>query len=219
MSSQLQGRTHDNDFILRRGITVDWYRSMYCPCRDMKSGQPDYNCWACSGIGRIFDNPVAIKILVTNVKQDKSYSIVGVWELGTCRATFPAGISVGNFDKIVFKNLMMTFSEHKIRAERFPDKDILRFTDVENVLKLKTLSHEYTAGTDFEVVKSADYAVIRWITSGQKPVDGEIYSILYEHRPEFICWDVPQVRSDSDETQLPKFAVLRRKDMVEQKNV
>ena len=218
--SQLPGRKEDEFFIKQRGMTIAWQRSMYCSCFDISSGQPDYNCPTCLGIGRIYDPSLQTKVLITNVRQDKTYSVVGVWELGTCRATFPAGINVGNYDRVMFTKLALTFTEMITRAERptLGLKDILRFYDVSTILKLRTRDIIYTENVDFTLTKDNNFSYITWANANIIPT-GTQYAVLYEHKPEFLVWDVPQVRTDNDYTQLPKFAILRRRDMIAQKAV
>ena len=216
---QLVGRSIDDDYIDLRGISVDWYQSMFCPCYDIRSGQPNFNCTTCYGTGRLYLEPKTIKTLITNVKQDKNYSIVGVWELGTCRCTPKAEINIGVLDRIIFKNLILTFSEIINRSERpeLINKDLLRFYSIVNIIRVQTLTTIYTPEIDYKIIKDNNNAFIEWQTGGQKPASGQQYSIIYEHRPEWISWDIPQVRSDSDEHQMPKFVVLRRKDLVTSK--
>ncbi len=215
MSDQLLGRSRDDIFILRRGISVDWQQSMYCSCYNRDSGQPNYNCNVCHGSGRIYLTAQEIKVLITNVKQDKAYSIVGVWELGTCRCTVPASVNIGNLDRVIFKNMMLTFTETPVRRQNvnLGTKDILRFFAIENIKEVRKVGATYVQGTDYQLSADSNYSYIEWLTAN-KPADNSQYSILYEHRPEFLAWDVPQIRSDSDDYQLPKFAILRRRDLV-----
>lgn len=217
----LTGRPCDDAFIDRRGISVDISRSMYCTCYDTRSMQPNFNCQYCGGLGRLYEAPATEKALITNVRQDKAYSIVGVWELGTCRCTVKSHVHLNAMDRVVFKNMMLGFSELIRRGERTigapADKtDLLRFHTVELIEKVKTNTTTYVKGTDFELFRNNTLSGIKWI-GATPPTAGAQISILYQHRPEFIVWDVPQIRSDSDNYQLPKFVVLRRKDMANEK--
>jgi len=219
--TQLPGRKTDDCLIERRGISVDLYQNYYCPCYDLRSGQPNYNHAICGGTGRQYLPAQTIKALITNVKQDKSYSIVGVWELGTCRCTTKASVNIGAMDRVIFKNLMLTYTELINRKERplLNNKDMLRFYSVEKINIIKSLTKTFIENTDYKLIKDSNFSYIEWQTGGQKPADNEQYSVLYEHRPEFVAWDIPQVRTDSDNYQLPKFVVLRRKDQISVKAV
>ena len=222
-TTQLPGRETDDVFIERRGKNVLWQRSMYCSCYKAETGQPDFGCPLCLGLGYIYDTATTVKMLMTGVKQDKSYSIVAAWELGTCRATFKASVTVGFKDRIMFQGVMLTFTELLTRKQRtaLGSKDLLKFGKVTNIIKviqrdptLKTLI-TYRESIDYRLVTDTSNSYIEWLAGGNKPADNERYSILYEHLPEFIVWDVPQVRTDSEYYQFAKFSILRRKDMIE----
>ncbi len=211
----MRTRRSDTQFILRKGASVRWYQSMVCPCRTEDSGQPSFVCPVCHGTGRKYQPAKDIKVVLTGIRQDKQYSVVGLWELGTCRGTFDANVMVGNQDRIILKELEMTFTEAIRKGERDENKDILRFSEVTSVIALETLSQKYIQGTDFKISKENGFGIIEWLAGGNRPAASETYSVLYQHHPEFVVWDIPQIRSDGDAYQTTKFSVLRRLDQVE----
>jgi len=167
--------------ILQKGYTVIWEQGMFCPCIDMRSGQPDYACPECGGKGYAYFGAKETKALVTSISGNKDQDHIGLNEQGSAYLTPLSTDMVGFRDKFTFVDFDIKFSEVIARSETALDR--LDYQALK-VIMVKSLHKEFTEGFDYLVTN--DGKDIEWINpSALQPK--ERYSILYTTKPVYIA--------------------------------
>jgi hypothetical protein len=165
--------------ILQKGYTVIWEQGMFCPCIDMRSGQPSYACPMCGGKGYTYFGAKETKSLITSISGNKDQDHIGLNEQGSAYLTPLSTDMVGFRDKFTLVDFDIKFSEVIARDEtKFDTLDYQAL----KVIMVKSLTKEYVEGFDYIVAE--DGKKIEWLTP--MPTK-ERYSILYTTRPVYIA--------------------------------
>lgn len=95
--NQLHAEKHEI-LLSSRGRIVEWREAMVCSCWNLDSGQPDYSCPACLGLGYIYADPVRDIVGLTSITHSNVVEdMAGLFEIGD------AIMTVG---RRVFKNII-----------------------------------------------------------------------------------------------------------------
>ncbi len=238
MSSASQNKLHATkfeDLIRRRGRIVKWQEAIVCSCWNLDSGQPQYDCNACKGLGYTYANPIEDLALVMSVTHNKEFEeYAGVFEVGD--AVMTVGYRVpevhpvtGNvittvegrknpiFHVGMYDLITLTDDEYKTSEILIKDTPIYgREADTvlnEDVVEVLSVSKSDPLTGDITKYKiGEDFEVeknkIKWVGVNQ-PMSGEQYAVQYTHRPMFtVLTQLPTPRYQ-DGQDLPKKVVLR----------
>lgn len=218
--------------IQRRGRTVRWQEAILCSCWNLDSGQPNYYCRACKGVGYTYAEPIESVALVMSITQHKEYvDSAGVFDVGDAVMTVPRRewaqeknrfnmgkfeyvplYDVGMYDIITLLDTEYKASELLVRGTEIQGRppDTLLNDEVLSIKSIRQANSEtgettvYTSGIDYTHQKNT----IVWKDSRQ-PEIGELYSVTYYHRPMFtVLAELPKPRFQ-DNQELPKFVAMR----------
>jgi len=167
--------------ILQKGYTVIWEQGMFCPCLNLRSGQPDYACPECGGKGYAYFGAKETKALVTSISGNKDQDRIGLNEQGSAYLTPLSTDMVGFRDKFTFVDFDIKFSEVIARGETQYDR--LDYQAL-RIIAVKSIGKEYVEGFDY--IMSNEGKSIEWINPTAIPRD-QSYSILYTTKPVYIA--------------------------------
>lgn len=226
---QLRAPTFE-EMIQRRGMPVLWERAQKCTCWDEYSGHPNSACKACDGAGYLYDEPVpTANVLIMSLVINKDFTYMGEYRMGDAVATVPKRkyvkdanglwqrpynevFDIGEWDKITL--VETEFRVHETlkfnTAMHGRPADILRNEAVTRIMRI--LKADPETGDIIYFVENMQYTLegnkINW-DSNVPLKKGDVYSVLYYHRPVYIVHtQLPQSR-DQDMQQLPKKVILR----------
>lgn len=239
MSGNAGARLHANKFedqIRRRGRIVKWQEASVCSCYNLDSGQPQYDCQACFGLGYTYSTPIEDIALVMSITHDKAFDeSAGVFEMGD------AIMTVGKYIPVINPKTNIVDASQRGRPNplfHIGMGDLVTLTDDEyktSEILIKgtpiyarpadTLLNEDVTG--IREVKKSDpitgdierYELgvnfemngnqVRWIEGAIQPAEGEQYSVVYTHRPMFtVTTNLPTPRYQ-DGQDLPRKVALR----------
>jgi hypothetical protein len=197
------------------GYFCVWEKATQCSCISLdKDGQPDFNCPACFGKGKIWYDPKDIQGVMVSFTENERYQQNGEILAGTTYfTTFPEN-RLGFWDRITHDHSTIRYSEI-IKKGTYGKTDKFRFKPVE-ISQVRTVSKVYSEETDY--LFDFDTGTINWVSSGYEPMTGEQYSVDYFMRPSWIVIDIPNVIRDTmtkrkqpgvSHTQLPMRVVMR----------
>lgn len=209
---------YDN-LIKQKGYRLIWEQALFCPCMNLESGQPDYECKSCYGRGYKYIRPKRIRALVTSINGRKDQHRIGLEEVGGAYLTPSSSDNVGFRDRFIFVDFTTKFSEVLVKGD-VGSVDSLRYYCLE-VEALFTKDKEYYYGIDFEITKEG--TGISWIK--EEPYTGTQYSILYNIRPVYIAMNpIHELRGTYTKekahgmekfVKLPKQFQIKREDFLE----
>lgn len=234
-----QNRLHATkfeDLIRRRGRVVKWREAVICSCWNLNSGQPQYECKACKGLGYTYADPIEDLALIMSITHSKEFEdTTGVFEIGDAIMTVGLRIPevhpvTGNvittvegrknplFHVGMYDVITLTDDEYKTSEILVRDTDLYRRPadtllndDVVDVLSVAKC--DPVTGVVTHYAYAQDYEVegstIKWLDDGLQPAPGEQYAVQYTHRPVFtVLTQLPTPRYQ-DGQDLPKKVVLR----------
>ena len=232
-----QNRLHATKFeelIRRRGRIVKWQEAIVCSCWNLDSGQPQYGCQACKGLGHTYAPPIEDIALVMSVAHNKEFEeSAGVFEIGDAVMSVGFHVPVLNektglvnttvqgrkdplFHVGMYDLITLTDDEYKTSEILIKDTDIyerpadtLINEDVVDVLSVRKSNP--ATGELIHYRLGDDFEVhgnqIHWV--GNQPSTGEQYAVQYTHRPMFtVLTQLPTPRYQ-DGQDMPKRVALR----------
>ena len=136
-----------------------------------------------------------LKALLTSDNRKERFDMQSAWEKGTARATIDCNIDVGSQDQLIVLDMPVRDLEIVTRAAGSL-VDTLRTPRVNRVVQLRTKTTAYTAGADFVLAVDGDgKSSINWLQGGNKPADGERYSLQVAVNPIWILASHPMSRT------------------------
>lgn len=209
----LWNTSHDNDVVewdrdaFARFISADktvlWQTRIQCPQRSNLLPEQNHSqdCCVCDGRGWIVAKSETINVQMTSFSEDETRAAQGWWTPGTVSVTAMPEYRLSLHDRLIVTAGAIRYDELLLRRCN-SDYDIPRF----NVLDSSELAggeksvvalvwsdrgkqaHTFIQDTDFVV----DTGKIRWLTHNRVDV-GDIYSIAYYCRPQYIVTDMPHI--------------------------
>jgi hypothetical protein len=178
------------------GRDLWWEKSMFCPCIDLESKAPDFNCALCNGQGFLYFDRKCIKGIVTALSASKVFReghIMGDWVIGKSALTVIASDLVSFRDRITHDQSIITY----VAKELFVDAQLAypQRYPVVDVLAWRSESEVYKLGEDFTVVDG----VPTFTATATLPKHDEPLSILYTYHPVWIVLDHIHVVRDVSE--------------------
>ena len=227
------------DMIGRRGRLVLWREALACSCWNLDSGQPNYDCAACDGVGYIYQSAVECRVLLQSLTFSKEFDeFAGSFEAGD------AVLSVGEFVPQIINGRTSRTVRDSNPAYRIGMHDIIILTDDEwktsevlrrgrtigkraadtllNNIVTKmicaihanpttgTITHYYPDTVDTTNDFTINDDLIVW-NEGRGPADGVQYSVVYMHRPVFIVLTALPTPRHQDNQNLPRRVTLRHR--------
>lgn len=200
------------------GYWMIWTKATICSCVTLdKNGQPDFNCPACLGKGKIWYDSRDIQGIMVGFSELERFQYsekFGELLSGTTYfTTFPEN-RLGFWDRLVHDHSTIRYSEI-IKKGDYGKSDRFRFNPVEISL-VRTVTKVYTEGIDF--IFDYKLGLLNWIPTGYEPMTGDQYSVDYFMHPSWIVIDIPNVIRDTmvkrkqpgvSHTQLPMKAIVR----------
>lgn len=224
------------DAIRRHGRKVKWQESVTCSCINLDSGQAQYECQACHGLGYILSAPIEDLALISSITHNKQFEeMAGVFEVGDATMTVGRRVPnenpttgkidlinpgrenpifhVGMYDLITLTDDVYKTSE--VLTKNTPiygrPADTLLNEDVVSIRKVQKADPQTGAITVFE--EDTDYELdgnkIVWLGLIHPIADGEQYTVQYTHRPVFIVLTNLPTPRYQDGQDLPKSVALR----------
>lgn len=174
-----------------RGLWADWQRASVCQCVSRDSGQPDFTCKICHGLGYRYMPPKRILVAVTNLNGRWELKTPEVREVGTAYITPKADVIMGYRDRLIFPDLKCVFSEVLHWDEEMWGRGISPKT-YRNILSVEMLVSddcEFEDGVDFEITEDRHH--LRWLNEKYvDKLDGMNMSILYMTTPSYFVSDL-----------------------------
>lgn len=170
-----------NTLILQKGINVCVFRSMYCPnVKSADGAEHEIDCPLCNGSGYVDTDGIDCKAFIQNQDLDKLITQGGDWDGNTVLMTFPTGIELQYYTKIIVKDFTDLYYQ---RVLRNPDSltDILKYKCCRANVLMDSNGVKYYVGADFNLDQNGN---IIW-NGGRKPVDNQVYSIHYETHMQY----------------------------------
>ncbi|MDP4224898.1 MAG: hypothetical protein Q8910_00815 [Bacteroidota bacterium] len=208
------------DVIIRqKGYRVTWEQSMYCSCYTPETGQPNYMCPVCHGLGFIYFNPIQTRMVVASISGYKDYERLGLNDMGYAYLTPQSKDKVGFRDRLTFIDFTTNFTQ-VVSRQAVGTPDTLRYP-VTNIILVKMLDTTFYVDVDF-MVDPDNPRQIHWINNTVEP--GQYYSILYTTKPVYIVTNIEHelrgtyVVSDAHGgerfIELPKKFQIKREDFL-----
>jgi len=207
------GRAQDRRLIQRKGRTCLWQQAVPDP-RTRDGGQHDYTQSDETDRGYLYSAGTTIKAMFHGDNRDESFNMAGAWEKGRARMTFSAHLDIGDQDRITVQELFLRDSLALTRGSG--TADIIRQTDVTELLLVRDAATEYTIGTDCKLSETTEGSwQVEWLTGGQAPTAEAGYSILMKCKPVWVVDGHSMLRGFSGKKrhQLPGVVDLKRDDV------
>lgn len=151
--------------INQKGVMAKVYRSMYCPnVKSVDGAEHEIDCTLCNGSGFIDVDPICTNVFIQHQELNELPAIEGFVDGNTVLMTFPIGVEVNYFTKVVLHDFKDVFPQ---RVMRKPGSlvDVLKFPAcIVNVLLDKN-NVRYFQGTDFTLDLNGN---VRWLTAGDQ---------------------------------------------------
>lgn len=181
------------------------YKAALCPCRSTPTGSQSQNCQACGGNGVLYPTPPEnVPVLVSDITQNLDLMQYGLMEDGDLVVSpEPGSIHFDNFDLILlpWSIGVPTYSEVIVKGNTDTDATsyrILNVTAAWTVDPSAGTSQAYKPGFDFtyDAFESTTPPgkSITWLSTGNAPSDGQLYSIRYDAQFEWVAYNPPQPR-------------------------
>lgn len=177
--------------------TATVYKAALCPCRSTPTGSQNQNCLACGGNGILYPvPPEQITVLVSDITQNLDLMQYGLMEDGDLVVSpQPGSIHFDNFDLLMlpWSIGVPTYSQVIVRgagATDTADYRVLNVTGAWTVEPTTGTNQEYKPGFDF----TFDSKTITWLSTGNAPTDGQLYSIRYDAQFEWVAYNPPSPR-------------------------
>lgn len=107
-----------DDFVIERGITVLWQKSLLCPCQT-SYGTPDPYCPLCYGRGFFHQGEEEIRVLITDIQGVPQFLRPGFWLWGTAYLTTTSGVKMAFRDRVILPGYTATYLEvRKVQGNR-----------------------------------------------------------------------------------------------------
>jgi hypothetical protein len=233
-SVQLHAKKFE-ELIRRRGRRVKWQEAIMCSCWNLDSGQPQYACQSCKGLGYTYAPAVEDVALVTSITHSKSFDAsAGVFEIGDAVLTVGFYVPEANpntgiidatrngrenplFHVGMHDLITLTDDEYKTSEILVKGQDIYsRPADTllnEDVVHIKSIRQSDPVTGDLQVFEAdTDYRLegnrIEW-TGQNAPAEGTQYSVQYTHRPMFTVLTTLPTQRYQDNQDLPRNVALR----------
>lgn len=187
--------------ILRHGEKVTHYQGQLCTCST--TGRPEdanLTCVKCNGLGVYWVNPKTIIAVILGLDSDRAgrhwlQTGTALPEDMSC-SPLPNSRRFKDYDKVIptWSKGFPYPGELLIRGK----KETLMYKPVGKILRVTQVNPDtgqeisWQQDTDYILV-GQDGKTISW-TAANSPVYDSVYSVVYEPRFEFICWNPPAPR-------------------------
>lgn len=187
--------------ILRHAEKVTHYQGQLCTCSP--TGRPEdavMTCIRCNGLGIYWINPKTIVAVILGLDSDRSgrhwlQTGTALPEDMSC-SPLPNSRRFRDYDKVIptWSHGFPYPGELLIRGK----KDTLIYKPVGKMLRVCQVNPEtgeekiWSQGTDFSLAGPEGKSIL-WL-SQNSPMFETTYSVVYEPRFEFICWNPPAPR-------------------------
>lgn len=151
--------------IRQKGVMAKVYRSMYCPnVKSVDGAEHEIDCQICNGSGFLDVDPICTYVFIQHQELHELPNIEGFVDGNTVLMTFPIGVEVNYFTKIVLHDYKDIFPQRVLRKTGSLI-DVLKFPAcVVNVLIDKN-NVRYYQNTDFVVDLNGN---VKWLTAGDQ---------------------------------------------------
>lgn len=154
------------DLLLQqKGVIVKIYRSTYCPnVKSVDGAEHEIDCELCNGFGFLDVDPICIKALIQAQELDKLPQIEGLVDGNTVLMTFPIGVEMQYFTKIVLHDFTDIYFQ---RVMRKPGSltDVLKYSACRVNVLIDKNGRRYYQDRDFALDHNGN---IKWLTPGDQ---------------------------------------------------
>jgi len=192
-------------------MQLRYYAGRLCSCVGENGGQPKVDC-GCD-LGFYYDDPITIYGIRTGFDYKFLNSPEGRIFDGGARFIIPKyynGIEQPAYYRIMHGDIISIPNKYRRETEilRKGVRDTLYAFDVNRVFSVSRANKIYREGTDY-IVNGRN---IIWLNNGDKPKDGEYYSVEYSCSQQFKVWNAGANSRGTTEDELPinVMCVIRR---------
>lgn len=155
-----------------------------------------------------------IKMILTDVKENKYNKPVGEFVEGDANVTFMPWFNIGERDKltILHDEVVTRYVDILKRGE----SETMKMDTIVKIMEVRDVNRVYVEDVDYKFVGTHK---IEWLDqsmypSAHAPEQGEQYSVMYLARREYMIWgEVPQERHHG-EVLLPRRLLARKLEKV-----
>lgn len=149
--------------ISQKGVMAKVFRTLYCPnVKSVDGAEHEIDCQICNGSGFIDLDPICTYVFIQHQELNELPAIEGFVDGNTVLMTFPIGVEVQYFTKIILADFKDVFPQ---RVMRKPGSlvDVLKYPAcIVNVLLDKS-GRRYYQNTDFAIDLNGN---VKWLTPG-----------------------------------------------------
>jgi hypothetical protein len=172
-----------------KGYRVVWTKHVLCPCQRINTGQAEIKCPLCKSMGSIYIDPLPIRGIVSAIGHtEEPFKPSGQWVRGGASITVRDKYLLGYYDKLVFSDLLVPFSQIVLRADDSDEDELSYPAEVFEIVR--DVNGIFVDGTDFEKTETGG---IRWLVDYEgysSPEPGANYTVRYQCKPTFIVMDI-----------------------------
>ena len=197
-----------SDFIMRQGQRVYYERAYRCPCFDLDSYNKAIGCTECDVDGYRYECQVPMIAIITGIQDMMDFTQVGELKQGDAIGGFHSNVPIAFHDRV-------TLFMKKVREEAFLLQDDFlppRIKDhrVCQLDRARTMDKIYYPYTDYQL--DTDGRTIIWMDDNNRPATGDKFTIQYWHMPVYVVWQSIALERHSEDKNMPRHVILRRKD-------
>lgn len=200
----------DDQFTDEEGEDVRHFIGMRCWCVDGQ-GRPSPKCPEHEAGGYIYREESRIRGLITDVRQSRELSELGLWLPGDCVFSPPSNVDVSEMDKIIF-TWSLPYGEGDPLVRGSGASERLTYEAVSSMYVGDEDKVRYVEGTDFRFVgKTIEW---EWAgKAGRAPVEGKRYVAKYKGYLEWIAF-LPPIERISAGQRIGSRVPLRKKHLM-----
>lgn len=200
------------------GTLATWWTANLCPCRGQRSSAPNLDCPRCRGYGWFWTDPITGNQQDTSDNTKKIADTFGQFMPGDLMVSMsvrPSGTRTlaGVGDRFYFPERIEIHQDRKTKGMSRPDAETAEriFSPaVASVHGCYSVRQSFVLGADFELIPDANGngSIISWIAGGNRPDEGEDYTIKYEAA---VFYHVAEVQFRTEHNQRMPQKLLCRK--------
>lgn len=154
--------------IAQKGVIAKVYRTLYCPnVKSVDGAEHEIDCEICNGSGFLDVDPICVPVFIQSQELHELPNIEGLVDGNTIQVTFPIGVEVQYFTKIVLHDFTTVFPQRVLR-KKGSLTDVLKYPACRvNVLV------QHSNGSLVQYYQDMDFAIdnngnIKWLTPGDQ---------------------------------------------------
>lgn len=151
--------------IQQKGVIAKVYRTTYCPnVKSVDGAEHEIDCELCNGSGFIDTDPICIPVYIQTQELDKLPNIEGLVDGNSVLITFPIGVEMQYFTKVVLHDFTDVFPQRVMRKPASLT-DVLKYPACRVNVLIDKNGVRYYQDMDFALDHNGN---IKWLTPGDQ---------------------------------------------------